>query len=114
MEAFDPKFFLDLFAQDEELIQHVISAFLGDSVGHLKDIETALDKKDATMLLNTAHKFKGELSFFGYKPALDKISKLEALGKSGATDGAMQLYEELIPSMQPIYDFAKNRKKGSV
>lgn len=84
---------------DEDLVKTLIDIFLDQTPKLLKDLDSALEAKDATLTERTAHSIKGSSGNFGAKNAWQLAQAVEYAGRSGdlasAADSTKQLNEEL-------------------
>jgi len=65
---------------DRDLMQEVIAAFLDEAPERIAALRSAADAGDGTSVKRTAHSFKGSLTIFASRSALDAIVAVERAG----------------------------------
>lgn len=85
MPSIDPsaiKALQDLNPGDDLFLRDLIQIFLEDAPRRLEEIQTALARRDAHLLVAAAHSLKGSSANFGAADLRSRCEKLEALGRS--------------------------------
>ncbi|MEO0528734.1 MAG: Hpt domain-containing protein, partial [Bacteroidota bacterium] len=67
---------------DEEFIHSVISVFLEEVPQDLKELETAISKRDYENVYKLAHKIKPNVDLLGMEQTRATALEIETLGKS--------------------------------
>jgi HPt (histidine-containing phosphotransfer) domain-containing protein len=86
---------LDRVGGDEELLREVVELFLVEHPHLMRDVEDAVQHKDAARLERAAHTLKGSLSTIGAEGAARAALQLEIAGRSGQIDGVGPQLEQL-------------------
>ena len=93
--AFDKKALLEAFDGDQDFLKEIIEMFVADTPKMLKDIQAAIDAKDAVTLQRTAHALKGMVGNFQAETAVEKAYALEKMGQNAALEMAEPVFAEL-------------------
>ncbi len=80
---------------DPAFLVELIELFLQESPPLLDAIRSSAARGDSTSFMQAAHKLKGSAGYLGAVRARALCERLEALGRSGATDGALDLVDQL-------------------
>lgn len=79
---------------DEELLKEIAAVFLEDYPNSLREIRTAIDSGDSSLLERSAHSLKGSVANFGARDAVASAWRLEQMGRARQLhDGAGTLRE---------------------
>jgi PAS domain S-box-containing protein len=78
----------EMVGGDAEFLRELIHTFLQDTPRMLSDMRQALADGDAAVLRRAAHSLKSNSAEFGAKTLSGLCRELEAIGKSGALEGA--------------------------
>jgi HPt (histidine-containing phosphotransfer) domain-containing protein len=73
---------------DRDLMQEVIDAFLAEVPARLAALRAAAEAGDGNGLKRTAHSFKGSITIFPSRSALEAISAVERAGLANVRDEA--------------------------
>jgi diguanylate cyclase (GGDEF)-like protein len=76
-----------------EAFSQVIEVFLEDMPSYQSALKTAISEGDARRLTEVAHTLKGSSKTLGANRLVAVSKQLEALGRSGSTEGAVPLFE---------------------
>jgi CheY-like chemotaxis protein/signal transduction histidine kinase/HPt (histidine-containing phosphotransfer) domain-containing protein len=76
----------------EDAFAELIQTYLRDTPTRLVAIRDAIDKTDADALRDAAHTMKSSSANLGAMPLSALAKELEALGRSGTTEGAAELF----------------------
>jgi HPt (histidine-containing phosphotransfer) domain-containing protein len=90
-----------------DAIGRIVSHFLDETVQRLATMRAAIDTGDAQLLERTAHALKGITGTVGANEMFDVAARLEEVGRSGRTDDAADLVNELelaLGRARPIFD----------
>ncbi|TWT84364.1 Autoinducer 2 sensor kinase/phosphatase LuxQ [Planctomycetes bacterium CA13] len=87
---------------DEELAKQLIEMFAKESVKQLREIESAVQQRDAAKLQATAHTLKGSVAIFGAKSCAASALRVEQLGKSNQFDEADAEFEDLRQGIEAL------------
>ena len=93
--AIDLEDALDNVDGDRVLLRKLADTFVDESVDLMDSIRDAVSSGDAGALRRSAHTLKGAVGVFGSGSARDAAFRLEAIGRSGALDGADQAMLDL-------------------
>ena|GEM_PF-964318 len=97
--AIDPEVFADLCRMlgedDNPFLKNLIAEFLTDTRRHLSSLHDAIDANDGKALQHTAHTMKSSSAMFGALEYSKVCAALEALGESGASEGAREMAARL-------------------
>ena len=103
---FDRDRALGVVGGDAELLDELVSLFLGDYPRLVSEIEQTISNGDAQGLMRAAHTLKGTIGTFGTKGAFNAALKLETIGRDGNLQGAdtvfAHLQEELLNLEQQL------------
>jgi two-component system, sensor histidine kinase and response regulator len=69
-------------AGDETLLRELVAIFLEDAPKHLRDLRTALDRRDVREVERIAHGLKGVVANFGAEPARSVAADLEEVART--------------------------------
>ena len=78
-----------------DLYKSLVDVFTEESISQMSSIENAITNKDSASLNNSAHSFKSSLAILGALDASSMSEQLEMIGKSGGTDGSVEIFEQL-------------------
>jgi len=78
---------LERLDNDTQLLKEVIGIFLADYPGKLANLRAAVTTRDYTEIADGSHAFRGSISTFGAKDAVDAARKLEAMGRHAQPEG---------------------------
>ncbi len=92
---FDKKVLLSQFDNDMDILKAVVNEFEKCYLKMLKKIENSIEAKDSEILGTSAHTYKGSVSNFMAPEVVEVAFNLEKIGKSGSTEGAMEIYNDL-------------------
>ncbi|MDF2634553.1 MAG: multi-sensor hybrid histidine kinase [Pelosinus sp.] len=67
---------------DVETVKAVISCFLENGTQYMRNIEQAVEQKDAKNLKLSAHRLKGAAAYFGNKTVVEYAAQLEDMGNN--------------------------------
>jgi PAS domain S-box-containing protein len=67
---------------DVETVKAVISCFLENGTQYMRNIELAVEQKDANQLKLSAHRLKGAATYFGNQTVVEYAAQLESMGKT--------------------------------
>jgi HPt (histidine-containing phosphotransfer) domain-containing protein len=87
-DVLDKAELLDRVDQDMEFLAETMEMFNEDGPQLLSEIRDAVRRQDASALAGAAHTFKGMVSNFCAKRAVDAALALEMMGRSGDLTGA--------------------------
>jgi len=93
---------LNGFVDDRELIAKVAEQFLNDLPAMLEAVETAVRRRGARALEESAHKLQGAISNFYADSVVEAACVLETRGHNGAFDGAQDDVTKLKSSMDEL------------
>ncbi|MDQ1535467.1 MAG: two-component system, sensor histidine kinase and response regulator, partial [Actinomycetota bacterium] len=85
----------ELDGGDGELLNAVVSGFVGDSTRQLVDVSTALRQGDPGSVERTAHSLRGASANLGATTLADLCGELEALARATALGMAPDLLESI-------------------
>jgi HPt (histidine-containing phosphotransfer) domain-containing protein len=77
------------------LVKEMLAIFREDTPRRIQDILSAASRNDADALSRAAHALKGGAGTLGAKAFRALAADLEALGRSGSTDGGSDLRQRL-------------------
>jgi two-component system sensor histidine kinase/response regulator len=100
--AFDKKMLLKAFDDDWDFLKEIIEMFIADYPKMLKEIEDAIDTKDAPTLQRTAHALKGMLGNFQVQTAVQKAFALEKMGEKAAFDQTREIFTQLSDELNTL------------
>ena len=80
--------FMERFGGNRTLIEDVIAIFLDDCPRRLAVIKTAVERSDAALIEETAHRLKGAAGNLSAARLFDAAQTLERIGANGQLDGA--------------------------
>lgn len=82
-------------ADDRELVQMVVAAFLGDIGSRLVEIDTALTNRDLTAVRRLAHTVKGAASNVSADALVSTVRLIEAGAEQGDWQSVAERIEDL-------------------
>jgi CheY-like chemotaxis protein len=85
----------DLGGPDDDLLGEVIQLYFDDSIGRIEAMRAAIAASDAAALSSAAHAMKSASANVGAMRVRHLCERLEMLGRTGTTQGAAALFEEL-------------------
>jgi HPt (histidine-containing phosphotransfer) domain-containing protein len=77
-----------------EILDELIGIFLDDSPGRLAALDQAVSDDDTEATFNEAHALKGSAAQLGALGLSETCRRIEALGRSGTTEGTAALLQE--------------------
>lgn len=77
------------------LLQELITLFLQDCPYRMRELQAAIDRRDADATRRCAHTLKGSLSLFDKGKPTAVAQRLEQMARAGALDGAVEVFQEL-------------------
>ncbi len=98
---------------DENLMQSVVSAFLGDAPDQLQAIEDAAHQGDAALLHRCTHRLRGSLGVFGKTAAYQQICHLDDLARAGKLNETGGMIMTLNRAVDELKHELKHLSKGS-
>jgi len=93
--AFAEEIALERTGGDRKLLEEIIGVFLAEIPNWMRELATAVRRGDAVEVHRIAHTIKGAVDSCGASRAYDAAMVLERLGRGGAVDDAMSVYETL-------------------
>jgi len=99
---FDKDVLLKAFDDDWEFLKEVIDMFIADYPDMLKNINAAIESKDAPGLQRTAHALKGMLGNFQVESSAQKAYSLEKMGSDGQLENAADIYQQLSAELDSL------------
>ncbi|MBI5516836.1 MAG: Hpt domain-containing protein [Deltaproteobacteria bacterium] len=88
LPLFDESAALERVGDDRELLGDLLGIFLEECPAQISALEAAVNASDAGALTRAAHAVKGGLLSIGAEAPAAHARALEALGRSGTTEGA--------------------------
>jgi len=85
----------ELDGGDGELLNAVVSEFVGDSTRQLVDVSTAVRQGDPDLVVRTAHTLRGASANLGATTLADLCGELEALARAAALAMAPDLLDSI-------------------
>jgi HPt (histidine-containing phosphotransfer) domain-containing protein len=113
MHLLDMDKLLAAFEGDRELIADLAEIFMDDLPGQCSAIETAMSEGNADGLRAAAHALKGASSNFRVESVTSKALELEMIGRSGTTEGAGPVFQELKRRLALLQDDLSELMKSS-
>jgi HPt (histidine-containing phosphotransfer) domain-containing protein len=95
MAVFNRELALDRVGGDEELLGEIVDLFLGEYPELLEQIQSAVNRSDATALHRSAHTLKGSLAAIGAEAAQQQAHELETSGRQGQLTGTAAMVTDL-------------------
>jgi two-component system, sensor histidine kinase and response regulator len=80
---------------DLGLLKSLTEVFFDSYPAQLTQMREAVGRGDAPAVYRLAHTLVGAVGIFGAKPALEAVSRLEAMGRQGTLAGAGEAWERL-------------------
>jgi two-component system, sensor histidine kinase and response regulator len=90
--AWDPTEALERVGGNEALVRQLVQIFLDESPKQMEKLRDAIKTDDAETVELTAHRLRGELSYFGLPNVAEKAHELERLGRNGGLRNAFELF----------------------
>ncbi|GAF90523.1 unnamed protein product, partial [marine sediment metagenome] len=87
-----------------DLLVRVIGAYFDSAPGLVEAVANAVEKGDATALADAAHPLKSSSASLGALRLSELCKELEAIGRTGSTDGASDLLGDFLS------EFARARR----
>lgn len=86
---------LNVCQGDVETVKDVISCFLDNGTQYMRNIEQAVEQKDAKHLKLSAHRLKGAAAYFGNKIVVEYAAQLEEMGNNKQLVDVNHVFEQL-------------------
>lgn len=80
---------------NDEFLRELITIFLTDTPKQLTQLDEALARQDAALVIRAAHTIKGSSGNFGAEPFAAVAKQIESEAKTGNLAGAVALVPEL-------------------
>jgi len=80
---------------DVETVKAVISCFLENGTQYMRNIEQAVEQKDAAQIKLSAHRLKGAATYFGNQTVVAYAAQLENMGKIEQLAEVDRVFEQL-------------------
>jgi two-component system sensor histidine kinase/response regulator len=87
---------------DHDLMQEVIAAFLAEVPERLSALRAAAEAGDGNLVKRTAHSFKGSITIFPSRAALEAISAVELAGLANDREGAHRAIASLAEAIDRL------------
>ena len=87
---------------DRELLREVIAAFLAEVPERLAALRAAADAGDGNTVKRTAHSFKGSITIFPSRAALQAITAVELAGLANERDGVQRAVASLAEAIERL------------
>lgn len=87
---------------DVETVKAVISCFLENGTQYMRNIEQAVEQKDAMQLKLSAHRLKGAATYFGNRTVVEYAAQLESMGKSEQLVEINQVFKQLQTAIEEL------------
>jgi voltage-gated potassium channel len=94
---------------DEALLREIVDIFLPDAERLLREIEQAIQERDASRLHRSAHTLKGSLANLGSKTAFELARQLDEHAKANDFSEIKDLYQNLLREMDFLKDYLLKR-----
>lgn len=104
MAAMDKNRLLSLFCDDEDILKQVILSFVQEYPAQLKQIETAIEKRDSKALAGSAHKLRGSIASFTQEGLFEETKQIELLAQHADFERASHAYENLRSGLKIMED----------
>jgi signal transduction histidine kinase/CheY-like chemotaxis protein len=86
---------LNICQGDVETVKAVISCFLENGVQYMRNIEQAVEQKEAKQLKLSAHRLKGAAAYFGNEIVVEYAAQLERMGSDEQLVGVDEIFAQL-------------------
>jgi HPt (histidine-containing phosphotransfer) domain-containing protein len=100
LRAFDRDGLMTRLAGDSQLVQRVVSRFLGDMSGQLAALAEAVGNPDPNPVRLIAHSIKGAAASAGGVRLSETARNMELLAKAGDLEGTRRLMPELTAGLE--------------
>jgi HPt (histidine-containing phosphotransfer) domain-containing protein len=107
--VFDRSGLLELFAEEDGLLERLIERYLGFLGNYLDLLSEALFAADLLQVQLLAHDIKGAALNVGAMEVNDGARRLELLAASGELRGAVEIYAQLVTSVETFRKVALPR-----
>ena len=87
---------IDRLGGDVELYKDLVARFLDDTAGTRSQLDTARQRRDATLLHRAAHSLKGLAASVGAVSVAGVLGELEALGREATLDQLSPVWERFL------------------
>lgn len=87
---------------DVETVKAVISCFLENGTQYMRNIEQAVEQKDAGHIKMTAHRLKGAAAYFGNQTVVEYAAQLEQMGNAGQLMEVQQVFVNLQRALEEL------------
>jgi PAS domain S-box-containing protein len=87
---------------DVETVKAVISCFLENGTQYMRNIEQAVEQKDANQLKLSAHRLKGAATYFGNQTVVEYAAQLESMGKTEQLSDINKIFEQLQRAIEEL------------
>jgi signal transduction histidine kinase/CheY-like chemotaxis protein len=94
-KPFDEPALRALVGGKTQLLQELLEIFLADSPKLIEQMREALAQNNSEALRQAAHAFRGSVSTFAARPAVEAARKLETLAQDGNLESARRQFREL-------------------
>jgi two-component system, sensor histidine kinase and response regulator len=83
---------LERVSGNEALVRQLVQIFVEESPKQMENLRNAIDAGDSETVEMTAHRLRGELSYFGLPNTARKAHELERFGRDRDLRNAVQLF----------------------
>ncbi len=100
---FDSQQFLQSLANDEELAQELLAAFMEDSPIRRDSLGEALEAGDAEAASKFAHSLKGMCGVVRSQSLVDLALSMEHMSKAGDLDKTKEIYTQFVDMLSEAH-----------
>jgi HPt (histidine-containing phosphotransfer) domain-containing protein len=111
-EPIDMQEIMEILDGDKELLIECFDELLNSMPQMLVEIQSAIEKGNASSLDEAAHKLKGSLKYIAAGTAADVAYQLEIIGKEENLSLADNIFPALREECEKVKDFMKHYKEG--
>lgn len=95
---------LNICQGDMDTVKAVISCFLDNGTQYMRNIEQAVNEKNADHLKLSAHRLKGAATYFGNQTVVEYAAQLEHMGDAGQLIDIEQIFVKLQAAVKQLED----------
>jgi len=102
--ALDPIVFAEMRDLMEDALAEFINTYLDNSPKLISSINEGLQTNNADLVFHNAHQLKGGSGSIGALTLAELAMGIEQIGKTGSTEGASDLFEQLREEFARVKD----------
>jgi HPt (histidine-containing phosphotransfer) domain-containing protein len=101
----------EIAGDDPEFIDELLDTFVSSTTELMTPLRAGVLARDPDAITRESHRLKGSSANIGALLLQSKSSELEQLGRSGAVDGAVELFDAIEAEFARVRAFLENRRR---